>query len=61
MTFCECLEGRVGDVFLFAGYLLGIVGGDFESITADFIGGEREGLSCGRLQRYGALKGAQGD
>ena len=41
-------------------YLFGIVGGDFESVTADFIGGKREGLPSGGLQRYGALKGAQG-
>ena len=42
-------------------YLLGVEWGYSESITADLIGGEREGLSCGCLQRDGALEGAQGD
>lgn len=42
-------------------YLLGVIRGDFQPVTADFIGGERQGLPCGCLQRNSALKGAEWD
>lgn len=42
-------------------HLLGIIGGDFESVAADLIGGKRECFARGRLQRDSALKGTKRD
>lgn len=62
-TSCHCRVKQIKQNYLVTAgnsqscYLLGVIRGDFQPIAADFIGGEREGLPCGRLQRNSALKG----
>lgn len=36
-------------------------GGDLKAVTADLIGGQREGLACGGLEGHSALEGAKRD
>lgn len=66
-TSCHCRVKQIKQNYILTArnslscYLLGVIRGDFQPVTADFIGGERKGLPCGRLQRNSALKGAEGN